>query len=863
MKSYVLFIMGLLVCSAEGKVEPLNPPTHGDWKGQEPGTWVVTRYTSRDLQTNRADRIYLYKSLLVGEDDGGVHLVGGECNINYEYTRTPYAAIHPRQPAWYGPVAKVETNKISLKDGDLSLFDEIAVTNTVENGKRLYTRRMLAERPDFMVAFRNEMSDEFRGESYHMTEEEIPVEVATKDRFDKKRTVYTLAYSRSLDGKQIVVGTVYRSPDLPMIESFQKTIDREGHPVSETHVEMIAMGVDAALLATVPPPIRGPRFTDKPDPDSSFYKANALLLKEQGFNDRHVQMLMPDMRNYDSMTNLYHHVQPAWTAYAGEQSVTNRKALIEALGWTYSTSHPVTEPQTEALLLKIAEVDDTGISVRALSMLAGFCAPRYMRRLEDYVIRHELTNAEVLQTITSYYYGNPSRVLKAFPFPLETLREYDLIYAPSTDAVTDLLRRRSQNEQSFSLEHLLGFDDDRVRCLVSELSSQPVSDEAHGKMRLVYLIQGLGIYDVPNAKEYLSKLIKDLSAPNTATNDHKSMALFRPMLLARTLQAALETYDPELRSKVVNLLKKDMGAVVMLAMTEKEEGGEELLFSLKPYLADADIKNMFSSTVKTPYGEFSMNSRLDQCAVLLDRRFFGDLDGVVARFLPFYEPGKNCAADALMYKKRWYMERKGIAQPPWAKDSGKQQKDLISKILPSYGEAGIKILLNLAQIEDFRAEALKGLARATGDRESLLTHVKKIGRPRDPLHEANPYDIAIWVLGDRSVAEDMEQRLKYPPNHVGSRPREYLPWLDRDYLLDIAKRRDKIGIINANLPWLVKALSKHRDREAWEMIWEIWEDTATPKNNIAYARLFNASAGRSFGLRKSEMKAWIKTLPHH
>ena len=862
MKSSLSLVLGLIVWSTHGQSAPLHPPTHGDWEGQVPGTWVVTRYTTHYFQTNRIDRSYLYKTLLVGEDDaGGVHVVDGECNATYEYTRTPYTSIHPPLPTLRGAEVRVETNTVSLTNGTLTLLDRVAITNTVQYGKQVYTKRMLAERPEFMVAFKSDTSDEFRGESYHMAEEEYPVGIATETRFGRKCTVYALTYRRFLNGKQIGEGTVRRSPDLPVGEFSRKTVNLAGKPIDETSLMPVAMGIDAALLATVPPPAKGPRFTERPDPESPFYQANVQLLKEQGFNDRHVQNLMPDMSSYDSLTNVYHHVQPAWIKFSAERSVENREALVKALGWTYATSHPLTEPRTEALLLEVTKTNDTVVAGRALALLAGFCAPRYMRTLEDYVIAHQFTDVQVFESIATYFHGDPVRVLHEVPFPLATLHESYLIYAPPADAVTELLRRRKENERLFNLENLLGFDDDRVRRLFSELAHERFPDGSEGKMRLVYLIEGLGIYNVPEAKTYLSKQLDDLSTPGTTNEVDQRMAMFKPMLMARTLQAALETRDPELRERVVTLLKKDPSGILMLAMGADGEGSQELLFSLRPYLADATVKSLFHSTVKTPYGELSLNSQLDRFAVLLDKRFLDDLDELVRRFLPFYDPNKDYASEARMYQKRWYIERRGIEQPPWTLASKKQPKELLAKILPSYGQAGAKVLLDMARIDDLRSEALKGLARATGDKEALLAQVQRIDRPPDPLHEANPYDIAIWVLGDKSIAEDMEQRLKYPPNHVGSRSLEYVPWLDREYLFDVTKRRDKIGILNVNRPWLITALSKYRDRQAWELIWEIWMEIPTPKNNVTFARLFNAAAGRNFGLRKSEMKAWIQTLP--
>lgn len=185
MESAVISNILLLFLATLAVGNELHVPTHGEWQGHAPGTWVVTRFTTRYFQTNKADRVCLFKRILLGEDkNGGVHVVNGECDKDHEYVQKPHMGIHQKQPAWYGPVVRVETNTVLVGTAELKLLDKIAVTNTVQDGKRTYTRRMLADRPDFMVAFRNEMSDQFRGELYHMVEEETPLSVTTKNRFE-------------------------------------------------------------------------------------------------------------------------------------------------------------------------------------------------------------------------------------------------------------------------------------------------------------------------------------------------------------------------------------------------------------------------------------------------------------------------------------------------------------------------------------------------------------------------------------------------------------------------------------------------------------------------------------------------------
>lgn len=67
----------------------------------------------------------------------------------------------------------------------------------------------------------------------------------------------------------------------------------------------------------------------------------------------------------------------------------------------------------------------------------------------------------------------------------------------------------------------------------------------------------------------------------------------------------------------------------------------------------------------------------------------------------------------------------------------------------------------------------------------------------------------------------MEQRLKYPSGNVGNLSRLFLPWLDREYLIDLVRRQEAIGIQRTFYFALAHALSRHRDREAWKLIKEL------------------------------------------
>lgn len=859
--SLALVALSLVLSGVSFAAEVFSVPTQGEWRGYEPGTWFATRRVTHYFQPNESNTITLSKTVLIGQDTRGeVYVFSGTCDTNLHFARTPMYSID-QQPSSYRVVTRLESNTIILGGVSVPVLDQQWLTNAYEGGVMTCTRRLLADHPEFTLGWRNAVTDEFNGETYSRLEEGVPTGMTQALCLGRTATAYQITYSSIFDGKVIEEGARSISPDVPFLTSNGRRLDQDGKVVSSSSVDIVAMECDPVLLGQLCAAYTNIGFSYDPVPNPAFVKANADLLRDEGFNEWHVKNLAPDMRNHYALTNCFHQILPLWQAYQASPIKTNQDVLATALCRRYGGGGA--EPELERLLLDIVANGGTNLAVRALTQLAGFCAPRYSTKLEDYLIQNQFGDVKAIEILAGSFYGNPRRVLKDVPVDLTKLDAYHLAYANPTDAVTELLRRSAEYDGAIRLEQLWGFDDDRIREILVRLVKEPATNGIIEQLNRTFIVQGMLVYNPPEAESFISKTIGEFSQPVTNISAMDTLAQLRPSMLTMALKAALELGNPLLKKKVVETLRGNTNALLALAMSGPDSDDPGVLASIAGEFSQSEVKNMLNGEVTTMFGVVSARNQPALFTAVYHHDILNDLPTLLKAFLPFYDPKKDYQLEAEIARRPWYIHRKGLPEATKGMEMDTVVKTIATHILPSYGLEGRKVLLDLAYIDRYRGAALLGFCKCEGDRAELCAQVKKIPRPRDPQYEPNPYDIALWVLGDKDVAQTMEQRLKYPPGNVGSSSIKYMPWLDRNCLVDITKRRNEIGILIPNRPWLVQALSRHMDRESWELIWEVWEETASPANNIEYARLFNKAAGRHFGLRRNEMREWIKTLPMH
>ncbi|GEM_PF-6036717 len=839
-------------------------PTSGKWKGHEPGTWLVIRTSKRTPGSSKPEEVTFYKEILEGEDpEGAIHVQAGMCTPEFRFKKIPFSAS--TSPQKVDKADEVEILQVTDKTNPDLTYEILKETRTTESprtGKQVSITQRLKQHPDLVLAYRRETNDQLRGETFHYIEEEILDSIETVQRLGKPAIEIRTTYLQKQDGRTMVTGHIVRYVGFPFMESTKEYRNLEGQMVSIRTREVAGFGVD--LIPTPsqrsrPQPSRS--FID-PKPGSPFYEANIKLFKEMELPEAFIEARMPSMEDYDRLEAIVVRVQPAWEAYQKDVSAVTKQNLLNALKAKYSDMDSVAHPEAEALLNRIRQTEDPDVAGQALALLTSFCPFRYVTQLEAHILEHQIANPDWVFRIGVATQEVPVQIWKQVPLPTNTLPRKVWDFSPAETVIPLKLK---QLEQLGSPEDLvLGYDDDRIRDhFRTQLTSEvPKGIIEQGKVRNA--IDAAGVYNFPESSNILATLLEELA--QTAKQDPQDPegaiyhALFTHLLKMKTLQSLVDLQKAEANKAVIKYLKQDPESLVALSLAFKNNRTPGPLLKLAPHLPKLTPEEITNARIQIPFqGNQDIPITLEMASLLFTKPFMQDVNLVLSTYLPFYDPDHDYREDILAQQKRWYKRKMNQGKAPWNEIRSEDREVLLTDVLPTYGEEGYNILKGLMQFPGYRKDAMLGLVKTGVRRKETIALIRAQKRPQDPSHRPNPQDLTLWVLGDTSLREEMEAWLKF--RNIGFEARELLPYLDREYLNDLATRIDEFR--KPNRFYVALGLSKYNDREAWKQILEIWPKETHASHHLGYGRLFNDAAEKNFGQDRKAMEQWVQTLPEY
>lgn len=679
------------------------------------------------------------------------------------------------------------------------------------------------------------------------------------ERFGRKVTEVRNRFQYVSNEKLKRSGSVRRYIELPIVESEKSSVDADGEVVSITKLEAVGFGKGPRPESIVDPYEHRPRSTRHPEPGSSFHEANMELFKEMRLPDTFIDQRMPSLEALDRFVDVLIQIQPAWETYQRDPSDETKQVLLSAMEPIFVGRTSVTQRKLEKLLLQISRDADPMIAGQALCVLASFCPFRYLSTLDAHIRHHQIANPEWHYRIGASMDGVPAELWEAVPLPVESLPRKLHSYAPASVMIPILLEDYHKGGES-NAEYLIGYDDDRVR----RLFVTTLPDNPRDAMDKMHSVVAAGVYPTDGSEKILISLLDSLNAavpeqPQLPADQQWLFEQRQQLLRLWIVQALLNTQNKHALKEAARAMTADTKLLLLSATGVKESGNQHLLLSVAPQIDDLSVKKLKGTSLRFLFFEETIiPGTPEHVPLLYTQAFVADIDGILTNFLPFYQPGKDYGDEILAYRKSWNRERVGLPEPEWSKVPRERRDALLLEILPTYGEEGYAVLKDLVLFPEYQSNAMFGLIKTGLHRENTLELLRSLERPRaSSRYRAHPSDVALWVLGDRSVREDMENWLRF--GNMDIEAMHLFPWIDRAYLISLAKRHTEFH--KRYRYFMALGLSRHADREAWELILDLWPKEASPYIHLAYGHLFNDAAGRNFGQDREAMRAWVQTLP--
>jgi len=909
------FLPGVLLCLggafAEEPTVDLTTPDHGLWKGQAPGTWVLTKSETRYNDPSKESRLYYEKNQLIGQDDQGqVWYLTGQSSEDGVFSYNPLPGRESSESA-KEKILRSHSEERLLSGTHIPVEIQEFETRVDETGmKYSRARTVLKEAPHVVLESRVEESDQYQGETYHRIRTREVVKVESLTLFGK--TIRGFRLQEKVDGRHGRILVV--SPDIPALEVLIESASVKANPIDRYTYskEVIAMGGDTENLdeyrRKIADQINQNRDRERILLDSETGKANLELYLSMGYAERqaadYLEAVLPKRSYFLSRSEMAAKVRALWSEYQENPTDQVRDRLKNAMKWGAYGSRSFTEPASEEVLLEIANSQDPFLSLHALAHLCRLTPFRYSDRLEQALIDSQRADLDALEILAQSPYGNPRRVLEVLDIPVDDLPSRLITFIPDDKSIEFLL---TQPQESNRIDHLeilellSNYDDDRVRDYISDLADSVQPQTSF--MEYMNLPLAVSNLRARGASEFILKMLAETPDSSTPSINPRLEA-FR----TRMKKKGINLSDEELREMAHGMLQEEEGPLademqqgkrLVLARAALELQDPELLATVKRTFQSNEQEHLlyYCSFGKPDYSISYLGEDIQpgyNLEVTPEK-----LEGILSK--PFYIFGKQFipkedeSDSAIFYRylglnpnernrqalirtcfsnyspdldflylwqidqKSWYRERIGASdfRPAIRGDNLR----LLCETLPAFGSKGVETLWHLYQYPPFRPEVLVGLRRVKENRDGILKKLKTL----DPVSEQESFELGftLWCFGDQSQRDNYEY-FPVAHDHGGivspSDIKDEIRFLPTEELIYLAEQRDRKYYDRRIRTCLAHALSYHPSQETARLLLQIWNEEPDRRFNSTYGKMFNRMAGRNFGLRKHEIENWIESL---
>jgi len=867
-----LLLSHSLPCLAD---EALRVPTQGQWQGQLIGTWTATRITHRSPEKPVDQGIY--KTLLLGEDENhNTMTLWGKADDKFQYiSKTPTTAGGTWSEGNPMPIPDQTRDDVLKIDGqEYPVFVKVFAPKPDKRSGMMKASTLweLKSRPGFVLMHNQSQKDSFRGETFEYLITEKVTGVGQQTLQGKSVRVFRIQHDETMDGRTTSHMEILKSDDLPkqgLIHSFRTRCDENGKEESSAEVELLAFGCapeDVAQYLANTRSRRSPR--EYVSLDSEAGKVNVAHLMRQGMPESSAQKIVSTgIRKEDLEYGKKRaaEIDARWKTLQTNSSQEGRNGLLQKLqGGIGSNTIGYIEPTLETVLVEITHSDDPALRIAALTCLAGYVPVLYASLLEDTLIQEkQCTNVPALRVLSSSSWGNLRRVLSQDGVDMTSLPLWSIPYAPDDMAIKELMNRfdAGGNFQRFEvLEHLGCYMTPEVRTLFTRLANDLTADDfIRGKTDHSYLvpqvITAAANLNIENAPDLFLKWM-DWNDATDSTDSSKPQDRMMKFAVDMTLMIS----SVRLRAPQVNshISRRIVPGSMFLSLFLTDEGRK----TLGPIELDITPKAMEALLSKPVPMTLSGKPRKDEQLYDLLRLFCfspddEDLTYFMSKLAPEWTAQTDYAAIAEVQSKRWYTQRKGI-KPLRVYE---MRPNIMADMLPSFGDKGTQILIQLSGHPGLRAYMVQALMKITHRRDEAREYLSKVYAKSED--DRFLIGLTLWCLGDTERQAEYEKYIRFKPVHssggrAARRAMRYLPFETVYALLqDIRKGNPDNGF---GL-WASSALSNLKNRQSAEFIMLLWDEDVTSRNNPEYGELFNRMAGQNFGMDRNRMRQWIQTLP--